>query len=118
MKIQRPRGTQDFLQNEMAKRRHIEKKMRQTVEHWGYQEIQTPTFENLELFKLRSGDTIIDQSYIFDDKGGRKLILRPELTEPVTRLYVEKLQREPKPLKLYYFANCFRYERPQKGRFR
>ncbi|NYT01065.1 MAG: histidine--tRNA ligase [Methanocellales archaeon] len=118
MKIQRPRGTQDFLQDEMAKRRHIEKEMRRTVENWGYQEIQTPTFENLDLFTLRSGDTIIDQSYIFDDKGGRKLILRPELTEPVTRLYVEKLQKAPKPLKLYYFANCFRYERPQKGRFR
>ncbi|MFC1787013.1 histidine--tRNA ligase [Halobacteriota archaeon] len=118
MKVQKPRGTQDFLQDEMAKRRHIEKQMCQTVENWGYQEIQTPTFENLELFTLRSGDTIIDQSYIFDDKGGRRLILRPELTEPVTRLYVEKLQKSPKPLKLYYFANCFRYERPQKGRFR
>ena len=118
MKMQRPRGTQDFLPSEMAKRRFVESIMRQTVENWGYQEIQTPTFENLELFTLRSGDTIIDQSYIFDDKGGRKLILRPELTEPVTRLYVEKLQADPKPLKLYYFANCFRYERPQKGRFR
>ncbi|MDD2665372.1 MAG: histidine--tRNA ligase [Methanocellales archaeon] len=118
MKIQRPRGTQDFLPEEMAKRRFIESKMRKTVESWGYQEIQTPIFESLYLFTLRSGDTIIDQSYIFDDKGGRKLILRPELTEPVTRLYVEKLQADPKPLKLYYFSNCFRYERPQKGRFR
>ncbi len=118
MKIQKPRGTQDFLLDEMAKRRFIENKMRKTVESWGYQEIQTPTFENLDLFTLRSGDTIIDQSYIFEDKGGRKLILRPELTEPVTRLYVEKLQKAPKPLKLYYFGNCFRYERPQKGRFR
>ncbi|MDD3421348.1 MAG: histidine--tRNA ligase [Methanocellales archaeon] len=118
MKIQRPRGTQDFLPQEMAKRRFIENKMRKTVESWGYQEIQTPIFESLDLFTLRSGETILDQSYIFDDKGGRKLILRPELTEPVTRLYVEKLQAEPKPLKLYYFSNCFRYERPQKGRFR
>ncbi|HIH37213.1 MAG TPA: histidine--tRNA ligase, partial [Methanocellales archaeon] len=107
MKIQRPRGTQDFLPQEMAKRRFIENKMRKTVESWGYQEIQTPIFESLDLFTLRSGDTIIDQSYIFDDKGGRKLILRPELTEPVTRLYVEKLQVDPKPLKLYYFSNCF-----------
>ncbi len=118
MKIQKPRGTQDFLPSEMSKRRFIESRMRRTVEKWGYQEIQTPTFENLELFTLRSGDTIIDQSYTFDDKGGRKLILRPEVTESVTRLYLEKLQAKPKPLKLYYFANCFRYERPQKGRFR
>ncbi|MBU2617165.1 MAG: ATP phosphoribosyltransferase regulatory subunit, partial [Euryarchaeota archaeon] len=58
MKMQKPRGTHDFLPSEMAKRRFIENIMRQTVENWGYQEIQTPTFENLKLFTLRSGETI------------------------------------------------------------
>ncbi|MDI6859599.1 MAG: histidine--tRNA ligase [Methanocellales archaeon] len=118
MKMQKPRGTHDFLPSEMAKRRFIENIMRQTVENWGYQEIQTPTFENLKLFTLRSGETIVDEIYEFRDKGGRALALRPELTAPVLRLYVEKLQATPKPLKFYYFGNCFRYERPQKGRFR
>jgi histidyl-tRNA synthetase len=56
--------------------------------------------------------------YSFKDKGGRDIALRPELTAPVMRMYVNELQNAPKPLRLYYFGNCFRYERPQKGRFR
>lgn len=118
MKIQKPRGTRDFLPEEMTKRRFIESKMRQTVENWGYREVQTPTFEHLELFTIKSGATIVDEIYDFEDKGGRALALRPELTASVLRMYVDKLQVTPKPLKLYYFGNCFRYERPQKGRLR
>ncbi|MCD5410018.1 MAG: histidine--tRNA ligase [Methanocellales archaeon] len=118
MKIQKPRGTRDFLPAEMTKRRFIENKMRQTVENWGYQEVQTPIFEHLELFTIKSGETIVNEIYDFEDKGGRALALRPELTASVLRMYVDELQVAPKPLKLYYFGNCFRYERPQKGRFR
>jgi len=66
----------------------------------------------------KTGETIIDELYSFTDKGGRDLALRPELTAPVIRFYVDKLQMEPKPLKLYYFGNCYRYDRPQKGRYR
>jgi histidyl-tRNA synthetase len=113
-----PRGTRDFTPEEMTIRRYIEEKMRQTFTTYGYGEVQTPIFENLELFTAKSGDSIIDEIYDFTDKGGRKLALRPELTAPVIRLYIEKLQMEPKPLKLYYFGNCFRYDRPQKGRYR
>ena len=92
--------------------------MRTTFQKFGYKEVQTPTFEALELFTAKSGDTIIDELYFFKDKGGRKLALRPELTAPVIRFYIDKLQMEPKPLKLFYFGNCFRYDRPQKGRYR
>lgn len=113
-----PRGTRDFSPAEMKKRRYVEKKMRETFESFGYQEIQTPTFEYLQLFTAKSGDAIIDEIYSFTDKGGRELALRPELTAPVIRFYVDKLQMEPKPLKLFYFGNCFRYDRPQKGRYR
>lgn len=118
MKIRRPRGTRDFLPAEMIKRRFIEGKMRRTAENWGYQEVQTPTFEHLELFTIKSGETIVNEIYDFEDKGGRALTLRPELTASVLRMYVDELQVAPKPLKLYYFGNCFRYGRPQKGRFR
>ena len=116
--FQIPRGTRDFTSEEMQKRRYVEKIMRKTFEVYGYKEIQTPTFESLELFTEKSGETIIDELYSFADKGGRNLTLRPELTAPVIRFYLEKLQMEPKPLKLYYFGNCYRYDRPQKGRYR
>jgi histidyl-tRNA synthetase len=113
-----PRGTRDFTPKDMQKRRYIEKNMRSTFNVFGYKEIQTPTFETLELFTAKSGETIIDELYSFTDKGGRDFALRPELTAPVIRFYTDKLQMEPKPLKLFYFGNCFRYDRPQKGRYR
>ena len=113
-----PRGTKDFTSEEMEKRRYVEDSMKSTFQKFGYREIQTPTFETLELFTAKSGDAIIDELYSFTDKGGRDLALRPELTAPVMRSYVDKLQMEAKPLKLFYFGNCFRYDRPQKGRYR
>ncbi len=113
-----PRGTRDFTPEEMQKRRYVEEVMRSTFKTFGYKEVQTPTFEALELFTAKSGETIIDELYSFTDKGGRELALRPELTAPVIRFYVDKLQMEPKPLKLFYFGNCYRYDRPQKGRYR
>jgi histidyl-tRNA synthetase len=116
--FQLPRGTRDFTPEEMEKRRYVEENIESTFKLFGYGEIQTPTFETLELFKAKSGDSIIDEIYAFSDKGDRELALRPELTAPAIRLYVEKMQMEPKPLKLFYFGNCFRYDRPQKGRYR
>lgn len=118
MELQKPRGTRDFLPEEMAKRRYIENKLREVATHWGYGEIKTPTFEHIELFTQKSGEGILSEIYNFKDKGDREIALRPELTAPVVRMYVEALQRSPKPLKFFYFDNCFRYERPQKGRFR
>lgn len=116
--ISKPRGTRDFTPEEMKKRRWLENKMRRIFELYGYEEIATPTIEHLELFTIKSGEAIIEETYAFEDKSGRKLALRPELTAPVMRFYIEKFQMEPKPLKFYYFANCFRYDRPQKGRYR
>lgn len=113
-----PRGTKDFTPREMQKRRYVEEVMRSTFRTFGYREIQTPTFETLEIFTAKSGETIIEELYSFTDKGGRELTLRPELTAPAIRFYVDKLQMEPKPLKLFYFGNCYRYDRPQKGRYR
>jgi len=92
--------------------------MQDVLERWGYQEVSTPTFEHLELFTKKSGASVMEEIYSFPDKGGRDLALRPELTAPVMRMYVSELQNSPKPQRLCYFGNCFRYERPQKGRFR
>ena len=118
MKIQKPRGTRDFLPEDNRKRRFYENRLRDTATRWGYQEIKTPTFESIDLFTVKSGEGILGEIYNFKDKGDREMALRPELTAPVMRMYVNELQRTPKPVKLYYFDNCFRYERPQKGRFR
>ncbi len=118
MDIQRPRGTRDFLFDDMKERKQVEDTLRKVFETYGYQEIKTPLFEDLNLFTMKSGEGITEQIYHFQDKGGRDLALRPELTAPVARLYINELQKRPKPLKMYYFGSCFRYERPQKGRWR
>ena len=116
--LQKPRGTRDFFPDEMDQRREVEGIMRRIVRTWGYREVCTPEFEELELFTIRSGEGIIQEMYVFEDKGGRKLALRPELTAPVLRMYVNEGKTLPKPLRWFYFADCFRYERPQKGRYR
>lgn len=113
-----PRGTRDFSSEEMQKRQWLLNTMKTIFSSFGYYEIQTPTFEHLELFTAKSGASIIEELYNFEDKSGRQLALRPELTAPVIRFYNEQLQMEPKPLKLFYFGNCFRYDRPQAGRYR
>lgn len=92
--------------------------MRQVAKRFGFQEIATPIFETVELFTAKSGPNIIDEIYAFQDKGGRDIALRPELTAPVIRMFVNELSNEPRPLKLFYFGQCFRYERPQSGRYR
>ena len=118
MEFTRPRGTRDFLFDEMRERKKYENILRKVFESYAYQEIKTPLFEDLTLFTTKSGDEIVDQLYNFKDKSDREITLRPEITAPVARLYLNELQKTAKPIKLYYFGSCFRYERPQKGRFR
>ncbi|MBQ9160600.1 MAG: histidine--tRNA ligase [Methanobrevibacter sp.] len=119
MEFTRPRGTRDFLFEEMRQRKQAEGTLRKIFESYGYQEIKTPLFEELKLFTTKSGEEIVDQLYNFKDKSDRELTLRPEITAPVARLYLNELEKTAvKPIKLYYYGSCFRYERPQKGRFR
>ena len=119
MEFTRPRGTRDFLFEEMRERKQAEGTLRRIFESYGYQEIKTPLFEELSLFTTKSGEEIVDQLYNFKDKSDRELTLRPEITAPVARLYLNELEKTAvKPIKLYYYGSCFRYERPQKGRFR
>lgn len=116
--VQRPRGTRDFAPEEMEKRRGLETVLRRAAARWGYREIQTPAFEELALFTSRSGPEIVRSLYSFKDKEGRDLCLRPELTAPAIRFYAAERSRDPKPLRWFYFGPCYRYEEPQKNRFR
>lgn len=116
--IQRPRGTRDFLPDEMEKRRYYEGRLRDVAKTYGFREVATPIFEESELFILRSGPNVLGELYAFKDKGDREIALRPEMTAPVVRMFVNEMSNDPKPIKMFYFGQCFRYERPQSGRYR
>jgi len=116
--IQKPRGTRDLLPEYMAKRRKVGKVMIERALSYGFGEVCTPMFEELELFTMKSGQGVIDEIYAFKDKSGRDLALRPELTAAVIRLYCNNMLDTPKPVKVFYSGSCFRYERPQAGRYR
>lgn len=116
--IQCPRGTRDFLPDELEKRRYYEASLRRIALGNGFREIETPIFEEAELFILRSGPNVLKELYNFKDKGDRDIALRPEMTAPVVRAFVNGMSNDPKPIKVFYFGQCFRYERPQAGRYR
>ena len=117
-----PRGTSDILPLDSYKWQYIERKARDVCRRFGYGEIRTPTFEHTELFLRGVGDTtdvVEKQMYTFDDKGGRSITLRPEGTASAARAYIEhNLGANTLPVKLFYTIPCFRYEKPQAGRFR
>lgn len=116
--VQRPRGTRDFLPDDMERRRYYENILRKVAKTFGFREISTPIFEDVKLFTLRSGPNVINELYNFKDKGDREIALRPEMTAPAIRMFVNEMSNEPKPIKMFYFGQCFRYERTQSGRYR
>jgi len=116
--MQRPRGTRDLFGEELGSIHHVTSVMDNVFKRYGYAEVETPIFEHLELFTKKSGANVVKQLYTFQDKSDRWLALRPELTAPAVRLYISQLKSAPKPLKLFYFGNCFRYEEPQARRWR
>jgi len=120
--IRRVKGTRDLLPPDTAVWAAVEATARQVFERYGYGEVRTPILEETELFVRGVGeatDIVGKEMYTFTDKGGRSLTLRPESTASVARAYVENgLQQWPSPVKLFYIGPQFRYERPQKGRYR
>jgi histidyl-tRNA synthetase len=115
----RPKGTQDFVPPDSERRRQVEETFRRMAETYGYREIITPTFEHAAVFEKSSGatsDIVTKENYTFKDRGGRDLTLRAEGTPCVVRAVLENRLRLP--CRLYYVGPCFRYGRPQKGRFR
>ncbi len=122
MKFQAPRGTHDVLPSEQPLWQLATGTLAEVAETYGYARIQTPVFEDAELFLRTSGqgsDVVQKEMYVFEDRGGRTLALRPEATAPICRAYLEHgMQREPQPVKLYTQATMYRYAAPQKGRYR
>ena len=116
------KGTQDILPEESHKWRILEKKIHDTMELFNYGQIRTPAFEKTELFDRGVGletDIVTKEMYSWVDQGGERLTLKPELTAPVSRAFIQHSLGVQKPLtKLYYIDALFRRERPQKGRFR
>ncbi|MFW6159702.1 MAG: histidine--tRNA ligase [Acidobacteriota bacterium] len=116
------KGTKDILPAEARKWQWVEKVSKEHFERYGYREIRTPVFEATELFEKGTGETsdiVIKEMYTFTDKGGRSLALRPEYTPSVVRAIIEhRLYLKTPPLRYYYIGPMFRYDKPQKGRYR
>ena len=120
--IKGPKGAPDILPEKSKSIRVVIDKIIKIVENFGYKEIILPIFEHSEVFERTVGeetDIVEKEMYTFYDKSGRKLSLRPEGTAQTVRAYLENnFKTLPQPVKLFYFGPMFRYERPQKGRFR
>ena len=121
-KYQAPRGTFDVLPEQEEVRSRIERVARDLFERAGYGRIETPAFEDTELFVRAVGestDIVRKEMFTFEDHGGRSVTLRPEATAPICRAYVEHgMHKLPQPVKLWCAGPFFRYEAPQAGRFR
>ena len=117
-----PKGTKDMLPQDAYKWHYVESVARETAALFGFREIRTPMFEHTELFTRGVGETtdiVTKEMYTFLDKGGRSMTLRPEGTAGVARAFIENgLAQQTLPMKAYYLASVFRYERPQNGRLR
>ncbi|MCD6426561.1 MAG: histidine--tRNA ligase [Caldisericaceae bacterium] len=120
--IKTVRGCKDIYGEDAEIFRKTENVLRETVRKYGFKEIIPPVLEYSELFERSVGegtDIVEKEMYTFTDKGGRSVTLRPEMTASVARAYVEHhFETMPSPLKLFYIGPCFRYEKPQKGRYR
>ncbi len=116
------KGTQDILPDVVYKNQFIEQTLLDIAAKFGFREIRTPVFEHTELFQRGVGETtdvVQKEMYTFDDKGGRSITLRPEGTAGAARAFLEHgLFNEALPQKLCYILNCYRYEKPQAGRWR
>jgi histidyl-tRNA synthetase len=122
VKFEAPRGTHDILPSEQPLWRWVEGEMEQVCALYGYRRIDTPALEDTELIVRTSGggsDIVQKETYTFSDRGGRSLTMRPEATAPICRAYLQHgLRQEPQPQKLYTIGPMWRYDRPQRGRYR
>jgi len=118
MKIQPVRGTRDFYPGDMAVRNWLCGRWREASRRAGFVEVDGPELEPLELYTEKSGEEIAEQLYCLEDKGGRKLALRPEFTPTLARMIAARQAALPEPIRWFNISRCFRYERAQKGRAR
>ncbi|MBF0128287.1 MAG: histidine--tRNA ligase [Magnetococcales bacterium] len=119
--MQTVRGVRDILPEESGRWLFLEERARRILAQYGYRELRTPVFERTELFARAVGETsdiVEKEMYVFEDRGGESLCLRPEGTAPVVRSFIENALHRSLPWRVFYLGPMFRYERPQKGRFR
>jgi histidyl-tRNA synthetase len=113
------KGARDFYPEDKRKQKYIFAKLRAVVERYGYEEYDAPILEPLEIYLAKTGEEIVnEQTYVFEDRGGRKVVIRPEMTPTVSRMVAGKRQELAYPLRWYSIPNLWRYERPQRGRLR
>jgi histidyl-tRNA synthetase len=121
-RFEAPRGTHDILPSEQPLWQWVKGEMADVCALYGYRRVDTPAFEDTDLIVRTSGggsDVVQKETYTFTDRGGRSLTLRPEATAPICRAYLQHgLYREAQPQKLYTIAPMWRYDRPQRGRYR
>ncbi len=118
-RFQAPKGTRDFPPDEMAIRRHVESAWRRAATRHGFDEIEGPMFEHLELYTVKSGEGIVSELFSFQRAGGDDhYALRPEFTPTLARMVAARAGGLPRPIKWFAIPNHFRAERPQRGRLR
>ena len=113
------KGARDFYPEEKRVQQYLFNTWRRVVERFGYEEYDAPILEPLEIYLAKTGEEIVnDQTYVFEDRGGRKVVIRPEMTPTVSRMVAAQRQELAYPLRWYSIPNLWRYERPQRGRLR
>ena len=111
-------GFRDFYPEEMATRAYVVSIWREVARRYGFEEYDGPPLEDLELYTRKSGEEIVEQLYEFEDKGGRRVALRPEMTPTLARMVGARARSLPKPIRWFSIPQLFRYERKQRGRLR
>src|SRR5688572_17238157 len=113
------KGARDFYPEDKRLQKYMFGLMRRVAERYGYEEYDAPILEPLDIYLAKTGDEIVnEQTYAFEDRGGRKVAIRPEMTPTVSRMVAARRQELGFPLRWYSIPNLWRYERPQKGRLR
>jgi len=112
------RGMRDFLPEEARLLRHVEGRAREVARLYRYREIVTPVVESYELLSAKAGEEVKSRMFLFKDLGGRDVALRPEFTASVARLVATTLRNEPRPFRLFSVGSIYRYDEPQRGRYR
>ena len=113
------KGVRDFYPEDQFLQRYIFEHMERVCELFGYEEYSASVLEPAELYRSKTSEEIVnEQTYLFTDRGGREVTLRPEMTPTLARMIAARSREIPFPARWYTIANCFRYERPQRGRLR
>jgi len=108
-KLRTPKGTRDYLPEEVERYRYIEDELKELFELWGYQEVRSPTIEFVEALSTGIGPELVDNMFKFQDFDGKILALRPEMTAPVARIVTTRMATTPEPIRVFYVSNVFRY---------